>query len=177
MRWSYRFLHRQRLREILDSIQEHKNLVSGPRSSISSTGREVAILPLLGKSIADINEGGIKFGLGREAGVVESAFPVDRCDLVLQAGVFRSAEEVKESSLEIVRIQGLGRPRSKVVRDELVEVFAANQTVEVVDKVKALLVGHSAEGIIGVDALVADGEPGKRVVLAKLGDRLLYDMR
>ena len=60
------------------------------------------------------------------------------------------------------------------MRDELVEVFASNQTVEVVDEVESLFVGHCAEGIIGVDALVADGEPGERVVFTKLGDRLLY---
>lgn len=42
-----------------------------------------------------------------------------------------------------------------------------------VDKVEALLIGDRAEGIVGVDALVADAELGELVVFAIRLDRLL----
>ena len=41
--------------------------------------------------------------------------------------------------------------------NELVEVFAPNETVKGPDEVKALLVRYRAEGIIRVNSIVLDG--------------------
>lgn len=57
--------------------------------------------------------------------------------------------------------------------DKLVEVFAADEAVQVVQEVEALFVGNLAVDVLGVDALVVDDELGVLVVLAKLFDSFL----
>ena len=86
----------------------------------------------------------------------------------------RSAEELEKRVPELEGIQRLVGPLGEVVGNELVEVLPPNQPVEVVDKVKALLIRNSAEGIVGVNALVADAELCELVVFAVRVDGLLY---
>lgn len=57
--------------------------------------------------------------------------------------------------------------------DELVKGVAANEALEVVEEVEALLVGNGAEGVIGVDALVVDDELGELGVVAEECDGVL----
>lgn len=59
------------------------------------------------------------------------------------------------------------------MRDELVEVVSADETFEVVNEVKALLIGHLAVGVLGVNTVVIDDKLGVLMVLAELRDRVL----
>jgi hypothetical protein len=123
---------------------------------------------------AHIDEGRVEFGLRRKAGVEETALPVDPGEFVLQMGVLWTAEKVEKGSFELVRVQRLVRPLRKVVGNELVKVLPPDKAVEGVDEVEALLVGHRAEGIIRVNALVADAKLGVLLaLLAELLNRLL----
>lgn len=164
----------QRLLKVLDRVQEYENLVAGPGCNVGRAGREVLLLPLMCQVVADIDEGGVEVGLRRKTGAEEAALPVDRRDLVLQARIFWGAEELKEGVSELVGVQRLVGPLAEVIRDELVEVLTPDEAVEVVNEVEALLVGHRAESIVRVYALVADAQLGELVVFPKLLNRLLW---
>lgn len=59
------------------------------------------------------------------------------------------------------------------MRDELVEVVSANEAVQVVKEVEALLISYSAVDILGVHVVVANDELGVLVVLAKVRNSIL----
>ena len=54
--------------------------------------------------------------------------------------------------------------------DELVELFDADQFLDVVQEGEALFVGDGAEGVVGVLAFEVRDELGEVVVFAELGD-------
>ena len=59
------------------------------------------------------------------------------------------------------------------MRDELVEGFAANDLLKVVDEVEPLLVGYLTVDILRVDVVMADDELGVFVILTEVFDRVL----
>lgn len=171
---------RQGFLETLHCVQEHQLLVSGPGCYVRCLGLEVFALPLIGKLVADVDKRRVKFGLGRQPCTVELLLPVDRGNLVFEACVFGSVEELKVCVLEVVLVQGLPRPLREVERDELVKGLSAYQTLKVPDKMEALFVGNGREGVIWVNWLpvfpfVADVEFRKLVVCTKAADCLLCD--
>lgn len=166
-------LNRQRLLKVLQGVKEDQHLVTSPRRHVRRARREVFALPLFSQLVAHVRKGGVKLGLGGKAGAVEATLPIDRSNLVLEIRVLGGAEELEEGVLELVRVKRLVGPLAKIVWDELVKVFSSNETVETPDEVETLLVGNRAEGIIGVDTLVADAELCKLVILSVLLDGLL----
>ena len=105
--------------------------------------------------------------------MIKAVVPVNRRNLLLQVGILRGTKELEEGVLELKRVQGLVGPLSEIVGDELVKVLSANEAVKIVDEVKSLFIGNRTEGIIRVNALVADAELGELVVLSVLLDGLL----
>ena len=170
---TYRLLNRQGLLKVLHGVEEDQDLVASPGRNVRWAGSKVLGLPLFGKLVAHVRKGGVELGLGRKAGAVEATLPVDRSDLVLEIRVLGGAEELEESVLELVRVKRLVGPLAKVVGDELVKVLSSNETVERPDEVETLLIGDRAEGIIGINTLVADAELGELVILSVLLDSIL----
>lgn len=191
-----RFLDGQGLRKVLHGVEEDELLVAGPALDILGGGgvvlrfrsasakmkqrftcysfRAYLAPPLLGKGVADVDERSVELRLGRQARCVEAALPVDGGDLVFQMSILGLVEKLDEGVTELKGVERLVRPLGEVVGDELVEVFTADGAVQVPDQVETLLVGDGAENIIWVDAGMVNGQLGVGVVLAKLGDGLLY---
>lgn len=65
--------------------------------------------------------------------------------------------------------KALGRPftTALTVRNELVEVLAPNDSVQVIDEMESFLIGHFAESIVRIDACVIDKKLSELMVLAK----------
>jgi hypothetical protein len=130
-------------------------------------------LPLFREIIADTGQGGIELWLWRKAWLVEPFVPCNARDLILDALISKAVKEADEGVLELERVEGLAREFGKIMRDELVEVLAADETVQIIEEVEALLVRNCAERIIGVNALVTDAELCKFVVGPKPVHRVL----
>ena len=168
-----RLLDGDGLIEALELAEEDELLVGSPVLDIVCGGLVIWRLPLRSQPVADINQAGVKVGLGRHARAVEAALPVDALDLVCEIGVLGLCKELEEGVAELERVERLEAPFGKVECDKLVKVVAADKLVEVVDHVESLLVGHGAESVVGVDAVVVDAELGVLVVRAKSTDSIL----
>lgn len=166
-------LNRQRLLKVLHSVKEDQHLVTSPQRNVRRARDEVLALPLFSQLVAHVRKGGVELGFGGKAGAVEATLPIDRSNLALEIRVLGGAEELEEGVLELVRVKRLVGPLAKIVWDELVKVLSSDETVETPDEVETLLVGNRAEGIIGVDTLVADAELCELVILSVLLDGLL----
>lgn len=70
-------------------------------------GGTYGILPLLGEGVALVGVRGVKVGLGRHAGVVEPALPVDARDLLADLLVAEAVEEGHEGVLELEGVERL----------------------------------------------------------------------
>lgn len=82
-------------------------------------------------------------------------------------------EKVQKCVPELERVEGLAGPLGKVVRDEFVKGFTADESVKIVQEVEALFISDGAVDVLGVDILVADDELGVLVVFAEELDRVL----
>lgn len=122
------------------------------------------LLPLLGQGYTAVDVGSVKFRLGRQARSVESLLPRDLCNLFLDIFIAVGIEEVEESLLELKRVETLAGPGLEVMRDELVKVLTSYELLEIPQEMEALLIRHSAEGVFGIHALVADDEFGELVL-------------
>lgn len=74
---------------------------------LGTEGETYGILPLVGEGVALVGIRGVKVGLGRHAGVVEPALPVDARNLLANLLVAEAVEEVYEGVLELVRVERL----------------------------------------------------------------------
>lgn len=95
-------------------------------------------------------------------------------NLFLDLFVVVVVEEIQESLLKFEGVQALASPGPEVVWNEFIKMFTADKLIKIPQKVKALLIGHSAEGILGIYAFMADNELGKLMVLTQELDRVLY---
>lgn len=120
-----------------------------------------------------VGKGGVKLGLRRQARGIEFALPVDGGYLLLDLFITQVVEEVYKGIPELKRVQRLASPLCEVVGDKLVEVVSANEAIQVVKEVEALLISNSAVDILRVHVVVANDELGVLVVLAKVCNSIL----
>lgn len=59
------------------------------------------------------------------------------------------------------------------MRDELVKVGAANNSLQVIEEVEALLIRHGTVDVLGINIVVVDDEFGVLCVFAELLDGIL----
>lgn len=131
------------------------------------------ILPLGSQLVASIDHAGVENRLLRETRSVELGIPVNGGNLGLDLLVAETVEEVHKGIAELERVKRLVGPLGEVVGDELVKGGAADEAVQVVEEVEALLVGNGAVDVLGVDVVVADDELGVLVVGTKVADSIL----
>lgn len=157
----------------LHGLEEHVALLRGEFRDVGSARLKVRFafiesLPFVGELEASVSQAGIEVGLLRETRLVEDSIPVDVVQLLARIGV--RSEEVKQSGLELVRVEGAFLVGCEVVWDELVPLLNANQLLEVVEEGRALLVGNAREGIIRILTLKVRDQLGVFVVFTELGD-------
>ena len=98
--------------EFLHFFEEHDDLVGGPAGDVARLGREARFagsggesFPLVGERVADVYQGGVEGGLGREARLVEPLVPVQFCEGLGGGGV--GGEEFEHGRLEVVGVKRL----------------------------------------------------------------------
>lgn len=131
------------------------------------------IFPLCSQFITLTSKGHVELGLGRQAWSIEFGFPVNGSNLLLELLIAQAVEEIDKRIPELKRVERLSGPLCEVVRNELVKVLSANETVQVVKEVEALFVSNSAVNILRVHVIMADDEFCVFVVLAKVCNGIL----
>lgn len=119
------------------------------------------------------SEGHVKLRLRRQAWGIKLAFPVNGGNLLLDLLIAQAVEEVDKRVSELKRVEGLSGPLGKVMRNEFIEIFSANEAIQVVKEVESLLVSNGAVNIFRVHVIVADDKFCVFVILAKMGNGIL----
>lgn len=102
---------RKRRREIQHALEEHHELVGGEALDVVGGRGEAARtvhregLPPISQRVDDVDEGGVKVRLGRQARRVEPFVPVDGGQRGRGGGVV--GEEVEKDGFELVGVEGL----------------------------------------------------------------------
>lgn len=128
-------------------------------------------MPAGGERVANVREGGVEVWFRGEAGGVERRVPVNAVQLLRRLGIRR--KELQQRALKVKARKRLLVVSLEVVRDEGIPLLPADEVVERVEKVEALLVGDRGEGVIRVLAGEGDDELREAVGGAEEGDGLL----